>query len=69
MKILNSVVFDHRHIFTNFQDTTDYSSSDQYEKVSLPFIQQQRLISIPGPHLDVLMSNPQVNKFLTIVYL
>ncbi|KAL3990103.1 hypothetical protein ACH3XW_30375 [Acanthocheilonema viteae] len=42
------------------EDTTDYSSSDQYEKVPFPTIQQQRLVPLHEPHLDVLMSNPQV---------
>ncbi|EFO26384.2 hypothetical protein LOAG_02104 [Loa loa] len=42
------------------EDTTDYSSSDQYEKAPFPISQQQRLPPLPEPHLDVLMSNPQV---------
>ncbi|VIO89815.1 conserved hypothetical protein,hypothetical protein [Brugia malayi] len=42
------------------EDTTDYSSSDQYEKVPFPLIQQQKLVPLPEPHLNVLMSNPQV---------
>uniref|UniRef100_A0A0R3S620 Spindle and centriole-associated protein 1 n=1 Tax=Elaeophora elaphi TaxID=1147741 RepID=A0A0R3S620_9BILA len=41
------------------EDTTDYSSSDQYEKMPIP-VQQQRLVPMPVPHLNVLMSNPQV---------
>ncbi|VDK84951.1 unnamed protein product [Litomosoides sigmodontis] len=58
--VLSITFTDREYVAVSVKDTTDYSSSDQYEKVSLPFIQQQRLISIPGPHLDVLMSNPQV---------
>ncbi|KAM3728074.1 Dystrophin-like protein [Dirofilaria immitis] len=45
------------------EDTTDYSSSDQYEKVPFSLMSQQRLLSqnpLPGPHLNILMSNPQV---------
>ncbi|CAG9533815.1 unnamed protein product [Cercopithifilaria johnstoni] len=42
------------------EDTTDYSSSDQYEKIPFPIIQPKRLVSVPEPHLDVLVSNPQV---------
>ncbi|MCP9263321.1 Dystrophin-like protein 1 [Dirofilaria immitis] len=44
------------------EDTTDYSSSDQYEKVPFSLMSQQRLLSqnpLPGPHLNILMSNPQ----------
>ncbi|VDO32503.1 unnamed protein product [Onchocerca flexuosa] len=39
------------------EDTTDYSSSDQYEKVPFPSIPENPL---PGLHLNILMSNPQV---------
>ncbi|VDK67582.1 unnamed protein product [Onchocerca ochengi] len=39
------------------EDTTDYSSSDQYEKVPFPSIPENPL---PEPHLNILMSNPQV---------
>uniref|UniRef100_A0A0M3K389 Dystrophin-like protein 1 (inferred by orthology to a C. elegans protein) n=1 Tax=Anisakis simplex TaxID=6269 RepID=A0A0M3K389_ANISI len=41
------------------EDTTDYSSSDQYEKASSRRPTQERA-SPPLPPLDVLMSNPQV---------
>uniref|UniRef100_A0A9J2PGY9 Uncharacterized protein n=1 Tax=Ascaris lumbricoides TaxID=6252 RepID=A0A9J2PGY9_ASCLU len=41
------------------EDTTDYSSSDQYEKLTSTKGAQERA-SPPFPQLDVLMSNPQV---------
>lgn len=69
MKFFDKKVYNKRVIFffINFQDTTDYSSSDQYEKLPYPIIEQQRIVPLSGPHLNVLMSNPQVNKFLTII--
>uniref|UniRef100_A0A915B2P6 Capon-like protein n=1 Tax=Parascaris univalens TaxID=6257 RepID=A0A915B2P6_PARUN len=41
------------------EDTTDYSSSDQYERLTSTKVAQGRA-SPPFPQLDVLMSNPQV---------